>query len=528
MFTWLKNIVRGYLQEDGYIRTGNGIILPDEMRERNHPIQVTKESFLGLPAVKRAVEIIANKVSACRCHVLKILPNGGREFDKEHSAYRLVRRRANPNLSSIEFIRTLVADAIWAGNGYAWIQKIAGEPAAMFVLDPATVYPVVIHTATTQQMVYAVRRDKETIALDASEVIHLRSALTTDCGLRGLKLIELAAQNIGMQQATEIYATKFFTAGGIADAWIEVPDGAVVDEESQKAMLVAVQRLFSGVNNARSAVVLTGGAKLNKTYLSNDDSQLLNSRNFGLIDIANLVGIDPSFIGGQTNTSYGSLEAINTAALSNSFGPWLSLLEAEFSYKLLREDEQEDYYIEFDRNDLTKGDATAETAVAIQRVHGGLQSWEEYRFEHNLPVDNKETDTFWRPSNLVDAFKEPPAPVAPSFGAPQGPQNPASEDETGVKSEAKEAPIERARLLELTKSTLETLITRLRKDAPSSKDALFKHYSVFTDRLPGAEPFIERLFNDLANELDMVLPEQAAAVYGRLDAAKLQGDVWKD
>ncbi|WP_254510414.1 phage portal protein [Anatilimnocola floriformis] len=527
MFTWLNNIVRGVLQEGGYIRSPQGIILPDEMQERYRGgVQVNKETFLAIPAVKRAVEIITNKVANCRCHVLKILASGGREFDKKHAAYKLLRKRANPYLAAIEFIKTLVQDAIWAGNAYAFIQKKAGEPDALYILDPDTVTPAIIHTATTQQMVYVVRREGQTIALDASEVIHIRSALTRSCGLVGMRLIDLCRENISLHISEARYATKFFEAGGIADAWIEVPEGAVVDEETLKAFKVSLNRLFSGIENSRSAVALTGGAKLNKTYLSNGDSQLLESRTFSLIDIANLCGIDPSFIGGQTNTSYSSLESINTAALSNSFGPWLSVIEAEFSYKLLRTDEQDDYYIEFDRNDLTKGDATAETAVAVMRVSNALQSWEEYRFANNLPVDNKETDTFWRPSNLVDAFAEPPAPAASPFGAPQPPQNPASEDQTGAKSDASGEVI-RGKLAEITERELSRLINRLRKDAPASKDALFaSHHHVFSDALPGAEMFIERLFLQIGEELGQVLPEQRAAVYARLDARKLAGAVW--
>lgn len=520
-------IVRAYdptapLQDSGYLSAGAGIVAPLEVLEGWGVGQDTvgKDGFFSLPAIKRGVELISNKVASCSCRIIEHLENGGHQLAKQHNWYRAVNKQANGYLlSSNELYKQLVIDCIWSGNAYAYITP----DYRLVPLDPQSVYPVILTTYDKQEVVYAYQQNNDVVALDASSVIHIKSGLTSHCGLKGMSLIDHCKTSLNIQINAQKYASAFYKFGGIADCWVEIAEGSAVDDETQRLILKKLQQRFSGVENSHSPIVFTGGAKLNKTYLNNSDAQFLESRQFSLVDIANLLNIVVSKLNGTQNTSYNSLSAENTAILSDTYEPYLTSIERQLSLKLLKEYEQDTFSIEFDRNDLTKGDAKSETEHWILKLSNGLCSWQEYRIATGQSIDIEDDDIYFHPAQWAIGLNTPSTPQQ-GF-APANTPAPATEPtEEDIQQDVKELA-ERGK--DITLSAFDRIKKRLQKHYPTSKDDLIHKHEVVIKEAIANDIFVDDWLEQLGDEINNVLPEQRKQVIDNIDTNKLTGKLWK-
>lgn len=446
IFSWIKRYIP---QEKGFRQTGAGVIT--EMSGDQLDAMMSKSSTaagaFALPGFKRGVDLISSKVSGCQASVFKRIKGNGRETATDHPAYQLVRRQANPYSHPRDVFKQIISDALWNGNGYAWVQKVGATPTAIWNLDPTYMTPVVIHEGTTQTLLYSYKTatQSEPTILDPSEVIHVKG-LSLNCGLIGMRLIDYASQVLQLGLSVQSYCSQFFEAGGVADSWVEVPEGSMIDEDTAKQLQDLLRRNYSGSRRSRNPVILTGGAKLNKSYLSNTDGQMLDSRGVTLVDVANLLNFPVSKLNGTGSYNYGSLESENVAILGETYDPWIFAIENQLERCLLLESEREDFFIELDRDDLMRGDPTAAAAADIQLWSNGVISWKEMRTKRNLPTEVDDTEIFKTPANLVtwnpnDPREEPaPEPVSvppvtpeqPPVDPQQDPETPPAEDTTEV------------------------------------------------------------------------------------------------
>jgi HK97 family phage portal protein len=118
---------------------------------------------------------------------------------------------------------------------------------------------------------------------------------------------------------------------------------------------------YSGINNAHaSPLVLTEGLEAQEISLSADDAQLLEARQFQVVDIARAFGVPPHMIGETSaSTSWGSgIESMSRGFVTYTLQPHLVRIEQELNRKLFPRDPTR--FIQFDRDALIEGDSTAQ------------------------------------------------------------------------------------------------------------------------------------------------------------------------
>jgi hypothetical protein len=159
--------------------------------------------------------------------------------------------------------------------------------------------------------------------------------------------------------------------------------------------------------------VLENGMKYHELGVTNKDAQFLESRQFGVIEIARLFGVPPHLIAELSRATFSNIEQQSLEFVKFSMTPWAELWESSIETELLPDDEGLE--VEFDMDNLERGDSKARAEYYSKGILDGWLTRNEARHKENLnPLE--ELDEPLQPLNMVPAGEEP-AP-APGGGAP--------------------------------------------------------------------------------------------------------------
>jgi len=466
-------------------------------------VRVNECSALGLPALHRGVSLVSDKVAGLDLFVLKNEEKGSSPANN-HPATKLLRTQANPYQSSLVFKTTLQKDKMIFGNGFGLIERDAdARPIALWRLDPSVTFPV----SENGVLYYASVIDGDQVKLVPSDVIHIRRI---GDGLCGFSMLELMKDMLGGAVATQRHEAIFFKNGASPTFAFKLPQG--IQEQDIKRFRKDWQNLQTGVENHHKIALLPSGFEIQSMGLSPKDISLAELKKFSLIDIANICGIPPSFLGSEVNSSYASWEADSKSLLDNSISSHLNDWESELCMKLLseREKDQDSHTIKFDRSKLENTDDDKVVEMATKKLHAGGISFNEYRKQiSEAPITEKWADNHIMPANLMfvdDIFKKEPEPVEP---LPVKEDNEVKDDIVDT-----EEPEQDDKLENVTRSICDRLTTRLTKaiESKGSHDLCEAHLKTFTDNLlpinERAGELSQAYLQELQEELKHALPEQ--------------------
>ncbi|WP_417848378.1 phage portal protein [Thalassoglobus sp.] len=467
-------------------------------------VRVNEHSALGLPSLYRGVSLVADKVAGLDLFVLKN-EEAGNQPAPTHPAYKLLRIQANPYQSALVLKTTLQKDKIIYGNGYCWIERDeTAKPIGLWRLDPSKTFPV----QDNGVLYYASVIDDEAVKLMPSDVIHIRKI---GDGIVGFSMLELMKDMLGGAIATQRHEAVFFKNGASPTFAFKLPDG--ITEQDIKRFRQDWARIQTGVENHHKIALLPAGFDVQPMGLNPSEFSLVDLKKFSLIDIANLVGVPPSFLGSEVNSSYASWEADAKSLLDNSIAGHLNDWESELSIKLLseRQKERDTHCIKFDRSKLEDTDNDKIVESATKKLQAGGISFNEYRKAINeVPISEEWADKYVMPSNLVFVEKafSPPEPKVQSLDNPTEPIQKLEQPD--VQTLDKEPD----KLEAVTRSICDRLAIRLRKaiDSKGTHDLCEAHLRTMTESL---EPINERsgelceaYLQGLQEELNHALPEQ--------------------
>ena len=349
-------------------------------------MQVNGKTILGYPALWRAISLISRDVAKLPLFVYKRVQGMGKTRDTMHPAYRLLRRRPMQNMTSFVFRQTLMGHALVHGNGYAYVfRDSSARPTDMVPLDPTRTSPV----KEDGRLLYVT-----TIALESGgaevrtllpeNVVHIKG-LGWD-GFIGYSVIDCLRESLGLGLALQKYGSVFFRNNAKPSIVIEMP-GKLGDEMAIKRLRESWGDVHQGLDNSHKPAILEQGAQVKPLSINNDDAQFLESRNFEIRQVANIIGVPPHKLGDDVKTAYNSLESENQSYLQEALDPWLCNWEAELESKLFTQNEldQDSHVIEFQRDAIIRVDKKTETDALVAEVNNGLLTLNEARSIKNMP-----------------------------------------------------------------------------------------------------------------------------------------------
>lgn len=364
-------------------------------------VRVTRETALTYGPWWRGVNLIAGGVA--RLPLLVYRRSGrGKEVATDHPAYRLLRRKANPYQTASQLRLQLTAHAVAGGNGYAYVQRDgAGTPLELWPLDPDSTCPV----RADGEVWYVTRADGRESRLPYEDVVHVKG-LGFD-GLVGYGAFDKAREALGLGLGTGRYSARFFGNGAKPGVVLETPQK--LTESASRELRESWERIHKGLDAAHRTAVLHSGLAAKVVSFNAEDSQLIESRQFSIREVANFLGVPPHKLGDTSRTGYASLEQENLSYLAESLDPWLSAWEEECWDTLLTEEEKADesVAVEFHRASLARSDRTSMSNYLRTALGGApwLTRNEARDIEGLNPVEGG--DDILDPANMGDPGGQP-------------------------------------------------------------------------------------------------------------------------
>jgi HK97 family phage portal protein len=320
-------------------------------------LNVNPISAMRVAAVYACVNKIAGAIATLPLHIYKTDGDLKERLPKDELWYQLNEQPA-PQFTAASHWEGVSTAQLLRGDGYTWIRRTpAGNIKELLPLPAGQVYPMRQPDGSVRYYI-SLADYNITTWLEPSDVLHFHG-FGFD-GVKSMSVIRHAAKAaIGNALAMDEYSGKFFANGAHPSIILKTPHE--MSPEQTETLRQAFADKYSGIQNAHARpLVLTEGLEAQEISLSADDAQLLEARQFQVVDIARAFGVPPHMIGETSaSTSWGSgIESMSRGFVTYTLQPHLVRIEQELNRKLFPRNARR--IIQFDRDALIEGDSAAQ------------------------------------------------------------------------------------------------------------------------------------------------------------------------
>lgn len=291
---------------------------------------VNADSAMEASAFYRGVIYISTQIAKLPWEV-KDRENNVLEVDKDHVSYML-NVAPNNEMTSMHFKMYLIQCAIIDGNGYAEIERtMDGRPVAMWPINPRRVRPVRSYDGKLWYEVVGADANADTVYLPPKDIFIVRNLHTKD-GMQGQSLISYAMQTLGISLGADKFANSLFSNGGMPSGMLSHP--GKLSEQAYNRLKESWKENHGGKKTGGTAL-LEEGVSYHPISHSPDVLQFLESRQFGVLEIARFLGIPPTKLFDSGSAKFNNIEHANLEVATDTLDTWARNLESEADIKLL-------------------------------------------------------------------------------------------------------------------------------------------------------------------------------------------------
>lgn len=219
-------------------------------------------------------------------------------------------------------------------------------------------------------------------------------------GITPMSPITSHANTLGIVAAGDEYAGRFYSQGGHFDKYVQLT--APHKKEDVPAIKEMLREFHQGLENAHDMPVLSAAGDLKTIGLKAEDAQLIQSRQFGITEIARVLRIPPHKLYELSRSTFNNIEHQSIEAVMDSIRPWVERLEAGWNSDpdLVVAGNQTKLILE----GLLRGDVKARGEWYQSAVTAGWMLLSEPRRFEDLPAVEG-MDVYYRPAaaHTVDA-----------------------------------------------------------------------------------------------------------------------------
>jgi len=328
-------------------------------------------SAMNLSAVYRAVELISNSIASLPIKILIQNESGKNEAETHPLNYVFSDRNKDNLISRYTLIKLLVQSVLLRGNGFCLIERAKdGTPTNLRYLEANDVQ--IVYDKIKNTLYYDVPILKRHV--EPKDMIHL--VMHTYDGVKGISVLQNAARSLGIAHANDNAAKQFFENGMNLSGILTVQ--GPVSQKQREDIRTAWNETYTA--NGAGLTVLQGNMTYQSVQLSAKESQMLESRQFSVTDIARFFGINPVLLGDLSKVSFNTLEAVQNEFLVHTLQPYISMIENEFDRKLLSKSES-NLSITLETNEILRTDKAAQSNYYSTLINSGVLSINEVRKE---------------------------------------------------------------------------------------------------------------------------------------------------
>lgn len=236
----------------------------------------------------------------------------------------------NPEMNAFRWRLVMVQQAIIHGNSYAEIERnTLGTPIALWPLRSENME--VLRT-TSGNLVYRYSDDAgNEVYLQPRDVYHLPNFHTKD-GIVGQGVVGYGREVLGIQIAADSMASGLFHNSGIPSGILKHPNR--MSDEAYKRLRDSWAEQQGGRKTGGTAL-LEEGITYEPLNMDPEALQFIQSRQFGVLEIARFLGVPPTKLFDVTAATYSNVENANLEVATDTLDSWATNLEMEADVKIL-------------------------------------------------------------------------------------------------------------------------------------------------------------------------------------------------
>lgn len=373
----IRNVIKNFVSRIGNVFSG-------ESRSKNGAGALPFSGYIGavnetqamrLSAVYACVDVTSKAVAQLPLGIFSIDASGYKKPMKDMRLAYMLGKRPNSRMTRYSLVELWVQSMHLRGNAFAYIKRDDNGEATELIYLPPSYVTVVPPLSINEPVKYNVQGIG---AVKPADIIHIVNKSFD--GVNGLSTIYFAANTLGLSRDAEKHARNFFASGcgtgGILKSKKVLTDKQITD--TKKAWKQTV-----GNEGSNGVVVLGADLDFTRLTVNPTDAQLLETRQFNVIDICRFFGVSPVKVFDLTKSSYNTVEATNISFLTDTVQPMLEKIELELETKLFPGDPSVD--IRFDVNQLLRADKRNLAAYFSTLYQIGAINSNEIRREIDLP-----------------------------------------------------------------------------------------------------------------------------------------------
>jgi HK97 family phage portal protein len=318
--------------------------------------------------------------------------SGEKQLARTSRLYGIMHDSPNSRMTPFEFWRAMMMNYDLRGNAYARIDRgDDGEAVAMWPMPADQVEPIVLPDGS---MVYKYSIGNDIAVLADTNVLHLKNLGNGTVGLAKLEFMRASTDEAAKAQTT---AAKTFASGGKPTGVLMVDK--VLDLGQRKSVQERFAEMASGSTNR--LWVLEANMKYEQISMSPEQQQLLETRNYGVVELCRWYDVPPVLVHHPSETGWGTgIYEIKDGFYTLSIRPMIVNIEQAVRKRVMTSRQRATMTVEYSLDALLRGDPVKRADINAKNVQNGIKTRAEIRQLEGDPfIDG--TDILTAQSNLV-------------------------------------------------------------------------------------------------------------------------------
>lgn len=296
-----------------------------------------------------------------------------------------------PRRSQAYWKQGLFRPALVHGNGLLAKWRVAGEPKALL---PAS-WPYVAGYAPLGCPVewWSTFQTGVQRFFPASDSVHFAWESQNLNGL-GVSPLKPLAETIKLDDALRRYQTSSMSNAARPSKAIIPPEGFSYRENQKEELRAEIQRVHGGVDQAMKDLLLAPGFDVKVLSQTAVEAEVIAARAINVEEFARVYDVPPPMIGDLTHGTYSNVEELHRILYVTTLRPWFKFGEEILQAQLVSEEESwsDDIYVQFDMQEVLRGNTREELDAASQAFNDGLKTLNEAREQIDMPPIAEEKD----------------------------------------------------------------------------------------------------------------------------------------
>ena len=357
---------------------------------------------LSLPAVWNATNLIAGHIAGIPLELRRKNDKGSARVEN-HAAHQVLNVECNTLQTPFVFRQTMMAHALLAGNGRAFIDRDEfGQPIGLLIMPPEATYTTMLNGQKWHSVYFnqnyiptpipfgTANDDREIQGLGRSGLFNIRDEDVLHIpafgwsGLVGYGIAWLARtvfETDGQGQQTSNF---IFKNRGQPSLLLEAPKNVLSTYKEADEFLRWFKKGHEGVSNTAKIGLLRDGITAQSLPISAEDAQFIESRMFSRDEISLLLGTE--YLMGQASAVYKDLPERMSAYITNTLAKWFKVWTDECERKLLTPGQfrRQRLFFQFEYKTLLKGTPNTLADYTGKLRQQGSVTGNEVREMHGL------------------------------------------------------------------------------------------------------------------------------------------------